>query len=99
MKISGIGKFSFLSIVDDCRLYEFEKIFVGKSVSKTFTIQNPSLVILIFFDKKVDAKFAIKGSEPQNVSCFELSTYSGVVPSNKKLEITVRSPDLLLDNI
>jgi hypothetical protein len=99
MKVSGVGKFSFLSIVGNCILYNFEKIFVGKSATKTFTLQNPSLVMFYCCDDQVDAKFAIKGSEPQNVSCFEFSTYSGVVPSNKMLEITVQFIDLFLDKI
>lgn len=47
MKITGVGKFSFLSIVNDIRLYDFERVFVGKSASKTFVIQNPSLVCLM----------------------------------------------------
>ena len=44
MKISGLGKFSFISIENDCKFFDFESVFVGKSASKTFVLQNPSLV-------------------------------------------------------
>ena len=44
LKISGVGKFSFLSIGKEDCIFNFESVFVGKSVSKTFTLQNPSLV-------------------------------------------------------
>lgn len=65
MKVSGVGKFSFLSIVDDCIFYDFEKVFVGKSVTKTFIIQNPSLVYVILLIHRLMPSLLLKDLSPK----------------------------------
>jgi hypothetical protein len=80
LHVSGVGKFSHLSIQGDSKQFDFGRVFVGKSIEKSFNLENASLV---------PANFVIKKSEKNSNPYFEFSQSHGTVPAKGKLPIKI----------
>ncbi|TPX66179.1 hypothetical protein SpCBS45565_g04639 [Spizellomyces sp. 'palustris'] len=80
MTVYGLGKFSFLAIEGNQRIFDFGDVFVGRSVEKKFVLQNLAAV---------HANFRIKRPESDTDPYFDFSTLSGTVPSGQSMDITV----------
>ncbi len=82
LDITGIGKYAHISILSPATspLFDYGEVFVGKSVEKTFTLENQSIV---------PANFSIKRAERQGHPYFDFSMTTGTVPIQGRLDIKV----------
>lgn len=80
LKMSAIGKYSFLTINQE--RFDFETLLVGKVAQKEVMLKNQSLV---------PAQFTVeKTNDDGKDSSFSIDYYQGTIPPNASFKITVK---------